>query len=179
MTAPALIHNDPLLYDLWRERTRALCDLEGNVRWAIGDALLEAFAAFPKRLTADMADDLGIAPATAYERASMSATYSLEERAHWEGKGLSYSLLRVARKLTDKDLINDFLNRAVAYVWTVRIAERELKAQLGETIQITPFFTGEVVFRKINGRIVIEGLEASDVREGIKYKVTISNQSRV
>ena len=178
MTAP-IVFNDPVTYDLWRERARALCDLEGNVRFAVGDALLEAFAAFPERTTADMADDLGIASATAYERASMSATYNLEERAHWESKGLSYSLLRVARKLAEKVLINDFLNRAIAYAWTVRVAERELKMQLGETIHETPFFTGEVVFRKINGRVVIEGLEASDVKEGIKYKVTISNQNRV
>jgi hypothetical protein len=99
MTAPALIRNDPVLYDLWRERTRALCDLEGNVRFAIGDSLLEAFAAFPERLTADMADDLGIAPATAYERASMSAFFDVSARAEYEALGLSYSMLREARKM--------------------------------------------------------------------------------
>lgn len=173
MTAPALIHNDPTIYDLWRQRARALCDLEGNVRFAVGDALLEAFAAFPERLTADMADDLGIAPATAYERAAMSSFYDHSARAEFEALGLSYSLLREARKMGHIDAARALLYEALAGAWSVRDMIREVKARKSEYVDTGRIFEGELTFRVVNGVVHVDGLEGIKMKQNHRYKVTI------
>ena len=173
MTAPALIHNDPLLYDLWRERTRALCDLEGNVRWAVGDALLEAFAAFPKRLTADMADDLGIAPATAYERAAMSSFYDHSARAEFEALGLSYSMLREARKMGHIDAARALLQEALAGAWSVRDMIREVKARKSEYVDTGERVHCVLTFSMRGGHVLCEGLEGLKIEVGVMYEATL------
>ena len=172
MTAP-IVFNDPTLYHLWRERARALCDLEGNVRFSIGDALLEAFAAFPERLTADMADDLGIAPATAYERASMSAFYDHYARAEFEALGLSYSLLREAKRLGTLGAARAFLMECLANAWSVRDAMREIKARQEGRADVNERLSCLLTFSVERGRVLVDGLEGVKIEAGVQYEAIL------
>jgi hypothetical protein len=135
--------------------------------------LLEAFAAFPERLTADMADDLGIAPATAYERASIAAFYDHSARAEFETLKLSYSMLREARKMGHIDAARALLYEALAGAWSVRDMIREVKARKSEYVDTGEHVRCLLTFSMQGGRVMCEGLEGLKIEAGVMYEATL------
>lgn len=172
MTAPALI-NDPVTYATWLDDTQAAVLLEGETKFLVGDRLIQGEALFPDVPLVDKANALKMALRTSQERILMSAYYDAHVRAEWMGKGLTYCVLREARKAGPYDEIVPLLQRAVdeaMSVLDVIDAVREVRAQP----PLPDVITGTLSFKRENGRWIVDGGDLAGVEEGVLYQVRLT-----
>lgn len=173
MTAHALI-NDPVTYAAWLDDTQAAVMLEGETKFLVGDRLIQGEALFPDVPLIDKANALKMALRTSQERILMSAQYTRPERLHWQSQGLSYSILREARRVSeDRTEIADLLHECVVRAYTVMDVQRVVR-EIREQAPAPTVIIGTLSFKRENGRWIVAGGDLAGVEEGVLYQVRLT-----
>jgi hypothetical protein len=177
MTAPAAItptQDDAADYAQWIDTLQDILRVKEGATWLLGDELARHAPRYRERTMETIADDVGIAASTAYSYRNLSAFFPDDIRRKFESEGLFYSHFKQAYRLGTPKAAYAFLEECVLNRYTVYGAMMAVNARGGTVPHQRSTVRAECQFKRdSSGRVYIEGLEGSQVQEGVMYDVTV------
>lgn len=133
-----------------------------GAQYLAGDTILRILDAFPDKTMEEISDDANMSISSCYDFAAVCRFYPVDVREHYTRLELTFSHLRLAKRLKTLAKAQDFLDRCALMNWSVRYAAVELAKLLGDPVEPPPIQTLAVTLAYERGRWVIEGLEGLD-----------------
>jgi hypothetical protein len=124
-------------------------------RWLIGEYVRQLKTYYKQKTIEQFSDEVGIDPKRAYEYASMSSFYPLNDRAELSDLDLTYSHYREARRLGDLDQAKAFLSEIALNHWTIQQTRERLKIMLYQGVKVAPGYDSPAPITDATGAPIV------------------------
>lgn len=169
MTAPAALDAADYAASISTLRD-ALLIIDG-AQYLAGDQINRILDAFPDITMETIADDANMSVSCVYDWSAVSRFYCVELREHYTRLELTFSHLRLAKRLKTMDKACAFLDECVLMKWSVRYAAIELAKRLNQPIDPPPMLSIPVTLTYERGRWIVDG--CADLDTSVLYRATI------